>query len=426
MPRFNRGSRSRKEVNYIMTFKKRFTTAIATGAVLLNALAPVALAEEIHVTGNGAFSNSTVNLSSDNATVVNQSNNANVTNNVSSNASTGGNSASFNTGGDSRIVTGDATTNVDISTAVNLNKAVLEDCGNCEGGDLNVNVTGNGAYSENDVNVTKDNLVSVSQENDADIDNYVDAKANTGKNDSSFNTGGDSIIVTGDAETNVTVDNKANANLASIGGGTGTSNGSWVNVTGNGAFSDNDVDLNLGSAVVLDQYNNADIHNYINAKANTGKNDAAFNTGGETVLVTGDATTNVEVDNLVNFNKASVGCDCILGELGVKIAGNGAYSENDVDADTFNELFTFQDNYADLYNDVYGNAKTGHNDVSFSTGDVNGDPLISTGDAWSGTSVSNAGNVNWFSDGNSLHLPGDWEVNAHWDLEDLLSFLHLG
>ena len=40
-----------------MTFKTRLTTAIATGAVLLNALAPIAAADTITVSGNGAFSN---------------------------------------------------------------------------------------------------------------------------------------------------------------------------------------------------------------------------------------------------------------------------------------------------------------------------------------------------------------------------------
>ncbi len=407
-----------------MTFNKRITTAIATGAVLLQALAPVALADTITVTGNGAFSDNSVNLSTNTTTVVNQTNNANVTNNVSSDASTGGNSSSFNTGGDTRIVTGDASSNVNVSTAVNLNKAELNDCG-CSASNLSVNVSGNGAYSETQVNVTKDNLTSLSQYNDAYINNNIDAKANTGKNDSSFNTGGASIIVTGDASSNVTVDNKANANLASIGGGSGNSNGNWVNITGNGYLSNNDVDLNSNSTVVLTQRNSAEIYNDIYAKANTGNNNSEFNTGGTTAILTGDATTNVDVNNLVNFNKASVSCDCVLGDLGVKIGGNGADSYNDVSVDNADSLFNFQDNYANLYNDVYGKTKTGYNDVTFSTGSVHGDPIISTGDAWSSTDVSNAGNVNLLNDGTSLHLPGNWELGVSFNVNDLWSFLHL-
>jgi hypothetical protein len=400
-----------------MTFKTRFTTAIATGAVLLNALAPVALAEEITVTGNGAFSDNTVKVESNNATVVDQNNDANVTNNISSNANTGGNDASFNTGGDTRIVTGDAVTKTDVSTHVNLNKAVIDGCGTCEGGDLGVKISGNGAYSDNAVKVENENLVSVSQDNEADIRNYVDAHANTGKNDSSFNTGGDTVVVTGDAASIVDVDNKANANIAKIGGGHGEGGSSWVEISGNGAFSDNTAKLDSGSAIVLDQYNDAYIKNRIDAKANTGKNDASFNTGGETAIVTGDAKTKVDVDNKANFNFASVDCECVLEDLKVKISGNGAESENKVKVDSDDELFAFQDNYADLYNYVDDSAKTGHNEASFSTGDVWGDPLIATGNAGSFTDVSNSGNVNVF---------GDWEVDAHFDLHDLLSLLHLG
>jgi hypothetical protein len=410
-----------------MNIKTRISTAIATGAVLVNALAPVTLAQELTVTGNGAFSDNTIKVETNNATVVDQSNDANVTNNITSNASTGGNSASYNTGGDTHIVTGDAATLVDVSTAVNMNKAVLHDCGTCESGDLHVKVTGNGAFSDNNVKVEKENLVSVSQDNNAYISNYVDANANTGKNDSSFNTGGDSIIKTGEAITLVDVDNKANENMAKIGGGHSSGTGhSLVEISGNGAFSDNKAKLDMDSAVVLDQYNHADVYNDIHSKANTGKNDATFNTGGITAVLTGHASTLVDVDNKVNFNHASVDCDCVLEDLKVKISGNGAESYNKVRVENEDELFNYQDNYAYLHNNVDGHAKTGYNDVSFSTGDVYGDPFIKTGNSLSVTDVSNTGNVNLFNEGHSLHLPGNWEISAHFDLHDLMSFLHLG
>jgi hypothetical protein len=404
-----------------MTTKSRFTTAIATGAVLLNALAPVALASsnDITVAGNGvnSTSNVTVNRASD--TVVNQTNNANITNNVSSNSSSGGNSSSFNTGGDTRIVTGNSTSNVKIDNAANLNRADLSNC-NCNGGAYNVTVDGNGVGSDNNVNLNKANQTFLNQDNNANIKNNVDAKANTGKNDASYNTGGDSIIVTGDARTNVAVDNKANVNFATIGGGNG-SEGSSVRVTGNGAFSDSDVTLDNSSAIVLDQSNNARIRNDIDAKAKTGNNSEGFNTGGENAISTGDATTRVGVDNAVNFNAASVDCDCVLSDADVKVAGNGVGSENDVAVDAANDLFNTQDNYAGLYNNVDGKAKTGYNDVEFSTGPTNGDPLIYTGDSNSRTDFSNGGNVNLFNNGDSINLPGDWDMNVGVDFSSLWS-----
>src|ERR1700722_17881078 len=128
-----------------MTFKSRLTTAIATGAVLINALAPLAMADStITVAGNGADSHSGVNVSNNSVANVTQTNVANITNNVTSNASTGGNSSSFNTG--------DANNTVNVTNAANANQANLSNCG-CNGSGANVTVggsdpaAGNGAFS---------------------------------------------------------------------------------------------------------------------------------------------------------------------------------------------------------------------------------------------------------------------------------------
>jgi len=74
-----------------------------------------------------------------------------------------------------------------------------------------------------------------------------------------------------------------------------------------------------------------------------------------------------------------------------------------------------------LRNNVDGKAKTGYNDVEFSTGPTNGDPLIYTGESNSDTWVSNGGNVNLFNNGDSIHLPGDWDMNVGVDFSDLWS-----
>lgn len=409
-----------------MTYSKRFTTAIATGAVLINALAPVAFAETITVSGNGSLSNNTVNVSSNTTTSVNQSNNANVINNVTSNASTGGNSTNFNTGGNTTIQTGNATTNTTVSTAANLNSASVNSCGTCGNGATNVTVSGNGYGSSNGVDVNNSNGVFLNQTNNANVLNSVESKANTGKNDSSFNTGGNGSIVTGNASTTVKVGNMLNANEATVGGGNGNAGNSSVTITGNGAFSENGVALNNGSAVVLSQGNSANVANYVDAKANTGKNDSTFNTGGDTSVVTGNAKTDVTVDNAVNFNSASVGCDCVMGGLEVKVAGNGTDSFNAVDAGDDNAVFNGQGNETALLNSVDGNAKTGYNDPSFNTSEVNGDPSVHTGNGTSTTNVDNSGNVNLFNNGSTLHLPGDVELGLNFDLFGLwTNFSHL-
>lgn len=407
-----------------MTFKTRFTTAIATGAVLVNALAPIALANTVTVSGNGAFSNSAVNVSNNSNTVVNQTNDANITNHVDSNASTGGNSSNFNTGGNTTIKTGNATNNVNVTNAANLNQASLSNCGSCNGGATNVTVKGNGAYSDNGVSVNNGNNVLLNQDNRANFNNRIDADSKTGGNDTSYNTGGDSVILTGNAKTNVKVGNLANANVAEL-GGHGNAGSASVTVDGNGAFSTNGVALNNSSAVVLGQNNDARIRNNVDADAKTGGNDSQFNTGGFTGISTGNAKTKVAVDNMANFNAASLDCGCVLDGLDVKVAGNGAESWNSVDAAAANAIVDAQDNDAHLFNDVDGDAKTGANDLGFSTGDVHGDPVIYTGNAKSNTGVHNSGNVNVLDNGgDTLHLPGNWEVGTSFDLSGLWTLLH--
>lgn len=401
-----------------MTFTKRITTAIATGAVLANALAPVALANTYSVTGNGAFSDSNVKVSNESTVKVNQTNDANIVNKVNSNASTGGNSANFNTGGDNVVKSGAATSSTSINNAANLNKASMPGCGACEGGAANVNVSGNGSYSDNTVKLNNDKKVVLNQDNTANVKNYVNADASTGGNDAKFNTGGDTAIIAGPATTIVDLSTMANANVASLGSSNGSAGNSSVTIAGNGAFSDSLVKMSGDSAVILDQDNKANVKNVVNADARTGKNDAGFNTGGDVLVRSGAAQTGVAVDNAVNFNFASVDCGCVLGGgLGVLIDENGAFSVNDVVVNKDHKLVNHQDNDANLWNDIDADAKTGYNESDFGT---KGDTLVQAGESLSVTEVSNTGNVNVLNNGVHHNLP---ELDFDFDLSDLwLSF----
>src|SRR5256885_6401692 len=132
----------------IMTTKSKLATAIATGAVLLNALAPMTFADTtVVVNGNGDSSNSSVSTTQSNTVSVAQTNNANIQNNVVSHASTGGNDAGRNTGGDTKIDTGNATSTVNVQNAANLNSADIKSC-NCNSS-TGVLVSGNGVKSDN-------------------------------------------------------------------------------------------------------------------------------------------------------------------------------------------------------------------------------------------------------------------------------------
>jgi len=400
--------------------RKKVFAAISAGAMLFSVVSPAAAQTTLQVTGNGSDSTSAINLSQAATTNVVQHNDADIHNNVDASANSGSNDANRNTGGNVTVDTGNAKTDVAVSNQVNSNSANVA-C--CAAQDTAVLISGNGANSTNDANLSQASTTAVYQDNKADIKNDVDAKSNTGKNDANRNTGGDVQVTTGNATTLVDVSNTANANRAQVGGGTGANQGHVdVRIVGNGSDSDNDVNLLLAHSTVLSQDNNARIHNDVDADANSGKNDANRNTGGDVIVDTGDAKVDVAVDNAVNFNWAEVDCGCLL-DIFAKVAGNGDHSTNDINAALANDLNVFQDNCGQetnsiwelspirrhncsLNNDVDAKAKTGLNDANRNTGGPNGaDPAVFTGGATSNVDVANSGNANAYGVAASTEWP---------------------
>ena len=382
-------------------FKKQIVSAAAAGAMIFNIVTPAFASTEIVISGNGAGSENWATVGQTNTTTVTQNNSANVTNNVNADAKTGGNDANFNTGGNVTVDTGDAKTDVSVSNALNSNSADV-DC--CAAGDINVEVSGNGTLgqggSKNGVTLGLTNTNSISQNNNARVNNDIDTDAETGYNDANSNTGGDVTIKTGKATAGATVSTTANVNSAKIGGGLGGNNNpsaSFV-ISGNGAGSKNYITAGLNNVNSVNQSNNAHVNNNVDADAKTGENDAEFNTGGDVVIDTGDAMTDVDVANAVNFNNADVDCGCLLDVL-AKVHGNGATSDNLLTLGLTDVQSIGQSNEACLYNDVDGDAKTGKNDANSNTGETDTDPSVHTGNATSNTDVENSGNVNNVGDG---------------------------
>lgn len=423
-------------------FQKKVAAAIASAGLLVNAALPV-FATEIIISGNGAGSDNFAEVNQNTTTTVSQDNNAFVVNNVDSSAKTGGNTAEFNTGGGVVIGTGDATSVVDVSNTLNTNSAAVA-C--CETGGTDVLIKDNGAFTLNNVKLNQNNTVVVDQDNNAMVMNYVDSDADTGNNKAGLNTGGDVVILTGKAGSGVTVSTQANSNSALVGGGSAlVLPTASFRIIGNGAGSDNYITANLNKLAVVDQDNFAFVKNHVDADAKTGKNDAMFNTGGDVVIGTGDATSLVDVDNMVNFNHASIDCGCTWDVL-AKIEGNGAdvpgclqesvlgcfpvLSDPNVITLNLNSTQVYgQDNLAKLFNDVDADAKTGKNDNSLNTGDVlGGDPAVMTGAAYDSTSISNTGNTNTIGGGSPLvpwwptNLSG---VSVSFNLSAFMAFLGL-
>lgn len=392
-------------------FRKKFFSALASGALLLNVVTPVAAESTLQITGNGANSTSNVNVELEQQTTVVQSNSAVVTNNIDADAKTGGNTADYNTGGDVTIWTGDADTDVSVANLLNKNVATV-DC--CDLGDFDVLISENGAESDNQIDLTvneEEGGTEVFQENLAVVTNNVDADAKTGGNSTGWNTGGDVAIRTGTADTSVEVLTAANANFATIGGEEEGGGELSMRIIGNGAYSDNSIAVELEHQLTVVQENLAVVTNNIDADAKTGYNDADYNTGGDTTILTGDADTDVTVDNWLNFNAADVNCFCLFSDLLAKIDGNGYESDNQIDADLDDVLEVFQGgegpgNDAVLTNNVDGDSKTGYNGTDWNTGDPDGDPIVLTGNADSVTDVYNAANMNVYGD---FGLEFDWD-----------------
>lgn len=405
-----------------MTFKTRLTTAIATGAVLLNAIAPAALAQEITVSGNGVKSDSTVNVSTNKTTVVNQNNNSNVINNVTTTSKTGNNDANHNDG-DANVHAGSASNTTTVKNQMGLNDASVT---NVPSQGTNVTVggpdgkSGNSAFSDNVVNVQNNSPVLINQKNNTNVFNNVNSKSDTGKNRAHGNDG-NVTVTTGAASTTVDVATKANANVAAVVAG-GVGGNDSVTIAGNGIFSDNYVNLAQNSAVILDQVNDAKVFNNVDAKAKTGKNTADHNDDGDVYVESGKASTNVKVKNAVNFNAADIDNTGLFEDVDVTVSDNGYKSDNGVNYDAQLISSAAQANDAFLLNEVEDKAKTGKNKAY----DNDGDTSVKSGNIESTTEVGNYGNVNLFSQDSSLGLPSDWDFDFHFDLHGLFGFLNLG
>jgi len=159
-----------------------------------------------------------------------------------------------------------------------------------------VTISNNGALSTNKVKVKNWSSKSVSQSNTTYVGTSISAKAKTGNNTSSFNTGGTNGIVTGDASNTVGV---------SVTGGTNTNTGNEcgcaspttnVTIADNGAMSTNTVHVKNSSSNSVTQGNITVVQTEVWTSANTGGNSSSFNTGGGNTITSGGATNEVGVE----------------------------------------------------------------------------------------------------------------------------------
>lgn len=255
-----------------------------------------------------------------------------------------------------------------------------------------IEISGNGAGSDNWTTVNQTNTTTVTQNNQANVTNNVNADAKTGGNDANFNTGGNVGISTGDAKVDAKVSNTLNSNSASVDCCVGSDTD--VKISGNGAKTDNGVSLTNNNGNHVTQTNNANVTNNVDADAKTGGNDAHKNTGGDVLIGTGDATVKVDVSTTANVNSARIGGSNGSSNPSASfvISGNGSGSDNYITAALENLTTVAQTNQANITNDIDADAKTGENEANFNTG---GDVIIGTGDAKVVADVDNSVNFNY-------------------------------
>lgn len=302
---------------------------------------------------NGNDSTNDAQIDSSNSSTTDINNDADIVNSMDFVANSGDNKTSYNVG-ESSITTGDANVAANLLNFVNSTVSggvafVVNVFGDLVGdiifpdnipgfggSSLTAANTGNGASSTNTSDIGLNNTNNTDIYNTADIDTNLNIDANTGGNNTNYNTGGDNGIETGDVFVNAEVLNVANLNLVGgdeplwlllvnnmgswtghiVGALTGQNysgseglvftvgdNGEIMAANqGNGADSTNNASIAQNNTNDLNINNNAKITNDINIDANTGDNSASFNTGGDSTIKTGDVNIAASIINFVNSN----------------------------------------------------------------------------------------------------------------------------
>lgn len=293
----------------------------------------------------------------------------------------------------------------------------------------------NGSSATN-TNVSSTNVQNTqTQNNTVQVGNTVSQTTISGKNDASVNTGGPTVLSSGDANTSGTLINSTNTNLSDVSISQFTVNdnhtgdivldfaancifncpaGNTAVNAGNGAGSSNTNQAALNVQNANFQTNDAAVGNNLMLVADSGRNTANDNTGGDTTLTTGNATVDANVVSLANNNLSGniqVGVVNIYGNLQGDIilpdnalscsscsanttagnSDNGANSTNVATTNTTSQTDTTQQNNAAITNNLTYGATTGGNSADENT---DGSANVQTGQASVDSHTLNIANSN--------------------------------
>ncbi len=171
-------------------------------------------------------------------------------------------------------------------------------------------ITDNGSGSTSEIQVESNSQTTVSQGNDANVENNVAGDLNSGSNQANDNSGSDTLVSTGDVSGEANIDTSVNSNTASSTDCCAIGTGD-VNISGNGAGSATNVSVTQNRTVETFDHNQSDVNNNVNIQGSSGDNTTSGTTGGTSRIVTGDVNTSVTVNNNTNSNDVEVDCDCV-------------------------------------------------------------------------------------------------------------------
>lgn len=284
---------------------KKILTSFLVLLLLVSSIRPfvqTVFAEEIIISGNGSGSTSEAVVNVTNTTSVTQTNNAQITNEVNPTANTGENTASNNTGGSTAIVTGDTTTNVEVTNLIN-NSVVETPC--CETNDTTISISGNGADSDSSVTFNLNNSNNINVTQTANIVNNVTGSANTGNNSANNNIGSNVTIDTGNIKVTGGIKNQANNYFVKSAVGNG---GFLASISNNGKDTENKINANLGETSNININNNYIAYNFVDWDLNTGGNSANGNLRGNVFIKTGNIFFDFLIANAANIGGVDVDC----------------------------------------------------------------------------------------------------------------------
>ena len=395
---------------------------------------------------------------------VNNNNEATVGNEANISSQTGQNLASENLG-DVQLTTGDALALANILNLLNTNivgsnfEILLLNILGEQDGDINLNELwkqlekAQGTDSLTLVGETEFSnlIISVQNQNQANLTNEVNVTAGTGENQANQNNNVN--LQTGDATALANVTNIVNTNLLGskfffgIINILGSINGNLI-LPRPETFASQIVLQGLeagGGPVVFDNQNKADIQDNVGALADSGNNQAN-NNAGENSLVTGNAQAKANSFSLVNlniwgnnwfflmFNNLGNWTGKTMGWSspgGVETPSEGNQINQtgfnqptgegqDVVAENLVSDLTFQNqNQASVRNNIQTSALTGGNQANNNQGDV----TMQTGNAKAATNLFNLVNLNilggrWFM--GLVNILGDWSGNAIFAYPDVV------